>query len=499
MFSIADVRIEGAGGLPAASAQQAVGLTPGQPYDPAAVEGARERLVARYRREGFTQAQVAVAQEVEEARPAVAVTFHASGGPRQVLAEVRVEGNRAIDEDVIVRAMALPVGEPVTADAWLQARTRLFATNLFRRVDVQAVPVEPAPADGAVQPMRARVTVQEWPLLRLRYGFQVAEERPEAEPEGRDLVPGLSADLTRRTLFGRAVSLGAAFDYERRARRGRGFVNAPTLLGWPIESSLVGQWSRNEFTTTTLVTDVSSVSWEQRIRAARHLQLSYAYRFERNHTFDTSPPVDPNAPSFDSIVLDIGRLNVIGAWDTRDDPGDTTRGMLLSSSLEYAPETLGSDIRFARFVGQAYYFRPWRRLVFASAARLGLASGLGGQDLIPSERFVTGGARSVRGAAEDSLAPRDIFDIPGGEALLVLNQEVRLPVYRWVRAVGFLDAGNVFEEISGLDPGGLAGSYGVGLRVDTPFALLRVDFGRLFSPRPASRSGRWSFGIGHAF
>ena len=499
VFVVDDVRVEGAARLEAIMVRDAVGLAAGDTYDPAAVERARERLAARYRREGFLRAGVQVQQAVDAQRPAVDVTFDVTEGPRQVLAAIGVFGNRGIEEDVIVRAMALPVGEPVSADGWLRARTRLFDTGLFRRVDVEAVPMEEPGDDPLLQPMRARVTVQEWPLVRLRYGFQVEEQRPETEADGRDLVPGISADLTRRTLFGRAVSLGAAFDYERRERRGRGFINAPTMFGWPIESSLVGEWARAEFTSSTLVTDTSRISWEQRIRAVRSLRLSYAYRFERNHTFDTSPPVDPSAPSFGSIVLDVARLNVIGAWDTRDDPWNATRGMLLSSSLEYAPETLGSDIRFARFLGQAYYFRPWRGVVFASAARLGLAAGLEGQELIPSERFVTGGARSVRGAAEDSLAPRDIFDIPGGEALLVFNQEVRFPVYRWVRGVGFIDAGNVFEQISGLDVGGLVTSYGIGLRVDTPFALLRVDFGRLFSPGTASRSGRWSFGIGHAF
>ena len=74
------------------------------------------------------------------------------------------------------------------------------------------------------------MVVEEWPALRLRYGFQVEEERPEENVEGRDLVPGVSADLTRRTLFGRAITVGAAAQYERLERLGRLFVNTPTLL-----------------------------------------------------------------------------------------------------------------------------------------------------------------------------------------------------------------------------------------------------------------------------
>ena len=41
------------------------------------------------------------------------------------------------------------------------------------------------------------------------------------------------------------------------------------------------------------------------------------------------------------------------------------------------------------------------------------------------------------GMAEEGLGDRDFFGDPvGGEALLLLNQEVRFPVYRWLRGVG---------------------------------------------------------------
>ena len=107
----------------------------------------------------------------------------------------------------------------------------------------------------------------------------------------------------------------------------------------------------------------------------------------------------------------------------------------------------------------------------------------------------------MRGVAEDSLGPRDFFfDEPeGGRLLLVLNQEVRLPIYRWVRGVAFVDAGNVFATPRDASLRDLVGSLGVGLRLATPFALLRVDFAKPVWGAPAGSSGRWIFGIGQAF
>jgi outer membrane protein assembly factor BamA/autotransporter translocation and assembly factor TamB len=516
VFTIATVTFDFGGGalesspngLPIDRVREVAAVVEGAPYDPAAPDAARDRLVALYRGEAFPTPAVTVVQTVREGMPLVDVAFVVTEGPRHVLGEAVVSGNRAIDADVIVRALALDVGEPLRAEESLRARTRVFDTGLFRRVDISSEPMEAsltglAPQQESarstpVTPMRLRVTVEEWPALRLRYGVQVAEERPEGSIEGRDLVPGLTADLTRRTLFGRAVGVGAAIDVQRREQRARGFLNAPTLAGWPIESSLVLDRSRETFAALTLVTSAQGMAWEQRARVARALSLSYSYRFERNHTFDTAPP-RPEFPSFD-ITINIARLNTAVAWDTRDDPTDSMRGTFASSSIEYAPEVLGSDIRFVRFVSQAYAFRPWRGMVFASAARLGIASALDEQELIFSERFFAGGAGTVRGVAEDSLGGVDFFGDPtGGQASLVLNQEVRVPVYRWVRAVGFIDAGNVFPRWRDVRVGELVGSIGVGVRLATPFALLRADYARAIWTGTPAPSARFIVGIGHAF
>jgi outer membrane protein assembly factor BamA len=348
--------------------------------------------------------------------------------------------------------------------------------------------------------MRIQVTVEEWPQLRVRYGFTVEEQRPAEEVRGRDLVPGLSADVTRRTLFGRAIALVGAVEYQRRKELGRGILNAPTFMGLPIESSFIVERSREDFADATLITDRSGISWEQRFRFTPRLRLSYSYNFEKNHTFDTKPSLDAFAPAFD-ITVNIARLTGTAAYDTRDNVSDTSRGWLLSSSFDYAPENGGSDIRFVRGLGRAYYFRPWRGAVLASAAQLGLAAALGGQDLIPSERFFAGGAGTVRGVGEDRLGPRDFLGDPtGGQGLLVFNQEIRFPLYRWFRGVAFADAGNVFTRASDIRLGGLSGALGVGLRLVTRFPILRVDYGRLVSPvTRQERSGVWILGIGQAF
>ena len=125
-----------------------------------------------------------------------------------------------------------------------------------------------------------------------------------------------------------------------------------------------------------------------------------------------------------------------------------------------------------------------RRIVLASAVRLGLGRGFD-QDLIPSERFYAGGGTSVRGFAEDGLGGVDFFGDPrGGNGMLILNQEARVPLFGWVHGVAFVDAGNVFEKASEFSLTNLEAGAGGGLRINSPFALLRIDFGVPLTNRP---------------
>ena len=289
----------------------------------------------------------------------------------------------------------------MTPEDLLQARTRVLDMGLFRRVDVVSEAAQQSPARqrrSRRPPIRLRIAVEEWPALRLRYGFQVAETRPEDSVTGRDLTPGMSADVTRRTLFGKAITLGGALEWQRREQRRTGVPEHGSLFGWPIGSSLIAERSRVDSAAVTLVTDRSSITWEQRTRVARNLACLYAYTFERNHTFDTRPPLpgDPIGPL--DITINIARLTAAAAWDTRDDPVDTIRGSLAFLTVSrMRRRSVGSDIRFVRELVQALSLPSMAAGRVCIGGALWVVSPLEGQELITSERFFAGGARTVRG------------------------------------------------------------------------------------------------------
>ena len=81
----------------------------------------------------------------------------------------------------------------------------------------------------------------------------------------------------------------------------------------------------------------------------------------------------------------------------------------------------------------------------------------------------------------------------------MFNEEIRFPIAWRFRGVGFLDAGNAFGTVGDLRFGGLRAGTGFGLRVVTPFALLRVDLGTPLGARPGEVRTRWFFSIGQSF
>jgi outer membrane protein insertion porin family len=367
---------------------------------------------------------------------------------------------------------------------------------VFRLVDLQSVPVGD-PVSG-VQQVKAVVKVEEYPEWSVRYGFQLEGERQAQLDEFTSTRnAGVVAEVRTPNLFGRALSSGVYGMYERDRRDATLFLATSRLFGWTARSTLYGFFSRDrirgEENNILAVSDLEGVSLDQRWRP-KGFQIVYGYRFERNHTFDPEP--DPVLPSIDGIA-NIAKLSGAFVFDHRDDPINARKGTFSSISLDESGAYLGSDFKNRKLLMQQFAFFPIGKLVLASRAQIGFAFGRDALQL--RDRFRAGGATSVRGYSEDSLGPRDIDGLPlGGDRLVILNQEARFHMFKWVNGVLFVDGGEIFEK--GEDWSGLKLGYGFGLRFDTPVGLLRGDIGFPQNDvNQSRRTMRWYFGFGHIF
>jgi outer membrane protein insertion porin family len=236
---------------------------------------------------------------------------------------------------------------------------------------------------------------------------------------------------------------------------------------------------------------------------------SVIYSYGQNRVTNNQIPAE-DQPLVDRLFPTVTLSSVAGSLvrDTRDDQLDPTTGSLLAVDGKMAFRRIGSEVGFARAVFQGRYYRQLPGdLVFAAGVRLGLARAFtrtvadfalpmrvidddgvltqefdqGDFTLPASERFFAGGDTTVRGFALDRLG-----DIPtindegfpiGGNAMIVLNSELRVPVTGALQVVGFLDAGNVFDFVSSLSLARIRGAAGFGVRYRSPIGPIRVDLG----------------------
>ena len=154
---------------------------------------------------------------------------------------------------------------------------------------------------------------------------------------------------------------------------------------------------------------------------------------------------------------------------------------------------LGQTIRFGGGDNQAVAFR----------FLVGAGYGYGNSTTVPFEKqFYAGGANSMRGWQARALGPgrvqpwTEYFLIPSqtGDFKLEANVEYRFPIVWKLEGALFADAGNVWNlrladymEGSNFSFDTIAADWGLGLRVNLDFILVRIDLGaKIYEPcRPA--------------
>jgi outer membrane protein assembly factor BamA/autotransporter translocation and assembly factor TamB len=516
-FRIEEIRVEGVSSLSPTDVIAKAGLSKSEVVTEAKMEQARIALDQAYRALGFNSVDVMIQSVTSENQPTVDLFVRVDEGRQQRLRDVATTGVEHTRPSLVSRALKLNIGEPVNLAAWNEARRRLYETGAFRSVDIEREVIEepstePSAAGGApAEPVRALVTVQEWARYRFRYGIELNDTAQAGDPSeilpafqegGRTFSLGATSDFAARNLFGRAVTAGVAGRYTLNFSAARTYLTMPTFLDRHIVTTLFLERSREDTGATAtgetaFTTNATTFTFEQRIRPFTKMEVQYGYSIERNHSYESHP--NPLFPISADVEATKASLTAGVLFDRRNDMFNTTAGWFHSSNVEYAPDWLSPDLRLARFYTQQKYFRRAGQIVFASWAQLGLATGFG-QVLLETDRFFAGGGNSVRGYADQAISPTDAFGIiVGGNALLVLNQEIRFPMFKYVRGVGFIDAGRAFETVDQISLRKLAVGTGIGFRVDTPVVLLRFDMGVPLDGSFGPRRPRWFFSIGQMF
>ena len=459
-------------------------VNPGDPYVPEAVERAREAILSDLSADGYLYATVSLSEPVRQEDNRVDIVLTVHEGPRVHLGTVIVLGNKNVSTRIIRMVLDLTRGDVLTQDKILKAQERIYRLGVMSSVDVRiADSQEPSSRKDII------VTVRERPryVIGLRVGYG-SEDRFRGE-----------ASVTHRNVAGMARSLTLKGKTSAIERRVSLVYNHPWFSSRPIDMS--ASLSDIVEERDSYSRDAYSAAVDFTREMSERTKISLGYVFEGLRLFDVSPGAQLS--SDDEGKTDVAALFGEAIFDSRDDFLDPWSGLLGDIRLELASSKVASRAEHIKFeLASHRYVDMGNSLVYAGLLRLGTVNSYGrSEEVIISKRFFLGGHNSVRGYALDGLGPRDADDEPiGGNYMLNINMELRYPVYRTLRGVGFVDSGSVWLQRGG-EGFHLRSSAGAGLRWSSPIGPLSLDYGYKLNPadQDADDRYRWHFSIGHAF
>jgi outer membrane protein assembly factor BamA/autotransporter translocation and assembly factor TamB len=477
---IASVRFDGAAALSEVDLRAAARLTPGTPYVETAPAAAADRVRQRYLGLGFPH--VRVVPEAKQEGADVDLVLHVEEGEQIRVGTISIVGLGKTREGLVRGRLHLTPGEPLDPRRLVTAERRLLELGIFSQALVTAS--DDNPADITIR-------LEERAPIAASYDVRYND---------RDKTTGL-LDAEVRNLFGVGLTTGGRYRVGADIREARGSAFLPSLFGaGSLTASAFHEEEDLGVVTDPVTEDVfTNVQVRRGFQVQQSVPLAgqwhglFGYGFTRSSRTVFPEPID-------DAGIDVALIR-----DTRDNPLDAHRGRFLNLTVTYSPKVLGSDITFIEGFAQAFFVRSLgESWLWAQGYRIGLAKGFGGQSVYTDNLFKAGGANSLRGYATDAVGPNYRGDALGGEAVVILNEEVRRRLVGPVGIALFYDVGNVFPTVKTMSFD-LKHTLGLGLRWPSPIGLLRVDLGFPLNPeagtedRPADAHRQIFFSLGQAF
>lgn len=441
------VRVEGEGrDLPdVAPLLENVPLRSGEQLDHAVYTRFKNRLLETVYAAGYLDAAYAEARlEVVPAVAAADVALVLASGPRYYFGEIDLRQD-VLAPEFVQRYVHIRPGDPFQPDRLVGLQLDLSDSDYFSSVEIGIG------RDRTVD-QRVPVTVQAQPNRPRRYTASVGF--------GTDTGPRVNVGA----LFRRLNRWGHQAQFDARVSGISNELGAE--YGIPIGEVA---YDRLTFFGSAEETEVGDADTDQFRVGVRRQETWGPFRRDLYLAYSHENFAFGDQPGNTATLLTPG----IGlSMQRSDDAIYTRRGYSFSTDVHGAPG-LVSDTGFLQGTVHANAVLP-----LGATARLLLRGSVGAtvagefERLPPSQRFFTGGDRSVRGYAFESIAPDNAFgDEIGGRYLAVFSVEADMPVRGNFGVAAFYDTGSASDAFGEQ----LRDGVGVGLRYRSPVGMVRLD------------------------
>ena len=386
--------------------------------------------------------------EVDPTRFIANVNWVLKTGGRYFFDEVNIEQN-ALDDDYLKRFVKIKPGDIYRAQSLLNLQIDLLNTNYFSQIDIQA---DKANAINHQIP----VTVKAEPATRQRYTGSI----------------GYGTDTGYR--------LGLGYTNNRVNKKGHQFSSNLRLS--EIQTQLTSQYKIPIGNPSVEFFDLTASYKNEAINDTDATQYavgsSYNIEFYRGilRSFISIEQEDFSFGDGDSKRSNLLIPGVSYFTRQTKDTIFSRQGYSLFAQLKGGVQSVYSETSFLHGTIAFKHVQPLTdNSRWLSRIEYGRVISDNFNQLPPSQRFFTGGSRTVRGFAYQSISPQNSAGVDiGGNTMAVASVEYDYLVNTNMGLAAFYDAGDVTQN----DEFSFKQSLGVGFRYRTPIGMVRVDLAK---------------------
>ena len=425
------------------------------------VDKVKRNIKGLYAEIGFANAFVEESKKVDPEKKEVRVNLKVHEGGPVYIRKIKVEGNYETRDYVIRRELRVQEQELALRRGIKRSRTRILNLGYYEDVRIQPFPRGENSWDLLVK-IRERFTGQF--SLGLSYNEVTRLSAFVSMKKGNFLGTG--------DIVGLSVSYGSQYRDNSISYTDKWFMDKPVDLTWSVFDR------RIKYTTYTVERQGVSITFSREFW--EYWRWSLGVSAQRIKYSD----IDPNASTF--IKEQEGRresrkLSFSVLRDTRDYFLFPTEGSYVSLSYTVAVPVLGGTEKFhkvvltgSKFIRDTYFDTGF---VFSTKATIGFVEPYGGEEVPLDERFFVGGDFTIRGYDYGMAGVLDQNNDPiGSTKELILNFELNYKLHEMLYAGVFYDTGLGADNWEDFDPRNWRGGYGIGVRLITPMAPIRIDW-----------------------
>ncbi|WP_461637097.1 outer membrane protein assembly factor BamA [Labilibaculum euxinus] len=446
---------------------------------------ASENLIReKFNHEGFPFVKVKKSIHLNEKLHAANINFSVNPGNKSYFGEINLEGNSVINKAYILKHVELSKGEVFSQVKIEKTQEELFNMNLFRYVTIRAM-LDSVNHDS----VPISIHIKELPRWSVKIGVGYGTE---------DKIR--TSILFKRLNFlggGRTLSIKGQHSYFTPLSIESKFIQ-PDVWSKNLDFILNPFFSREREDSYEVDRLGTSVAFQKELTKKSAAYISYSFGKDK---------VDISKSNDSLSIEDAGKLNhnksgvTLGYnLNTTNDIFSPEKGWKYEGTATYMGIGFNSQFHYYKIMTEIDYFHSlWKNVVFAGKIKTGIIEPTQGDSQSPIEdRFLMGGALSLRGWGRNQISPKNEAGSKlGGNSMMETSAEIRFPLYGIFSGTAFTDFGNSWLNSWEFKLNQLNYDAGLGLRVKTPVGPIRLDVASpLFEGKFRTQ---FFITIGHAF